>query len=256
MAYGLRLRAKAPTRQGLGMLNDLRFALRQLLRSPGFTAVAVLTLALGIGATTTLVSVVDSLLFKGPADVRQPDRIVRPYFVNRGWTGSTISYPDFLDLQRGVKAFGQVAAVFGQRTSLGHGANARYVQVNGVTGDFFSLLGAAPAQGRPLLPDDDRLGAPRNVAVASYGFWQRELGGGADAVGRTIEVCDRRYQVVGVMSRGFTGARLEGPDLWAYLQRGRPPAETLRLFVRMEAPWGPLKVCAVSELVHRAISRC
>ncbi|MEP6473131.1 MAG: ABC transporter permease [Gemmatimonadota bacterium] len=196
------------------MPHDLRFAIRQLLRTPGFTLMAVLTLALGIGATTTLVSVVDTLMFKAPAGVVEPQRVVRPYLVNVGWTGATVSYPDFVELQRGVKAFSHVAAVFGGRSSLGHGAGAQGVRVDGVTGDFFTLLGAVPIRGRVLTPDDDQSGAAGSVVVVSEGFWRRNLGGAEDVLSRTLEVADKHYQVVGVMPKGFTGGGLEGPDLW------------------------------------------
>jgi predicted permease len=196
------------------MLQDLKFALRQLLRSPGFTAVAVITLALGIGATTTLVSVVDTLMFKPPVGVVEPDRVVRPYFRWDLWTGSTVSYPDFTDLRDQVKAFSHVAAVYRSQTSLGSGANAKPVKLYGVTGQFFELLGTPPAMGRVLSSEDDRPGAPAYVTVITDAYWRRELGGAADALGRMLELGNHRYEIVGIMPHGFSGSDLEGPDLW------------------------------------------
>lgn len=194
-------------------LTDLRHSLRSLFRAPGFTATAVLTLALGIGATTTLLSVVDTLIFRAPAGVVDADRVVRPYLGNKDWTGSTVAYPDFLDLQR-VKAFHQVAAIFSYRSSLGTGVGAKSVQTHAVTGDFFPLLGAVPAKGRALQPDDDKQGAPAFVAVISDHFWRQQMGAAPDAIGKLLQIADHQYQVVGIMPAGFVGPDLEGPDLW------------------------------------------
>ncbi len=204
------------------MLRDLRVVLRGLKASPGFTAGVILTLALGIGANTTMFSVLDALLFEVPTHVRAPDRVERLYFssdIGNGHvvTGSATSLPTYEAL-RSVPAFQSVAASDSATVSLGQGADARPVRVRGVTASYFSLLGTQPALGRLFDSDEDLVGAPA-VAVVSYRYWRRVLQGERRVLGRTLPIGKSDYVIVGVAPKGFTGGDLTEPDIWLPLRR-------------------------------------
>jgi predicted permease len=204
------------------LLTDSRQAIRGFRLRPGFTVAAMLTLGLGIGATTTLLSVVDTLMFRPPVGVREPGRLVRPYFhffqePFGGWTGNAVSYPDFIDLRDRVPAFERVAAYHAANASLGRGREARPVDVYGVSGDYFALLGARAARGRLIVSSDDSPGAPAYTAVLSHGFWRQSFGGDEGILGRTVHLGADQFTIIGVTEPGFAGAELTGPDLWVSL---------------------------------------
>ncbi len=203
-------------------MNDFRLALRSLHKSPGFAAAVIITLALGIGANTTMFGVLDTLLLKPPAYVQDPGRVHRLYLQQRGQAGagSSASFPAY-ESMRTVQAFSATAASFYARLSLGHGVDARPVNVEGVTASYFPLLGVRPALGRFFAATEDRLGATP-VAVVSYGYWRRHLHGDPRVLGRTLPVGRFTYTVVGVAPEGFTGADLTEPDVWLPLQTATP----------------------------------
>jgi len=202
---------------------DLRFALRQLARSPGFTAVVVLSLGLGIGGTTVMFGVLDGLLFEPPAGVRAPEEVVRLYIVRteghiRTPDGGEGSYLDFEALRDGARGVASVAAYFPVRGyDFGLGADAQRVSGRPVSGEFFPLLGVAPARGRLLDLDDDRPGAWQRVVVLSHRFWRRRLGADPDVVGRSLVLDGEPFTVIGVASAAFTGIEAEPVDLWTPL---------------------------------------
>ncbi|HEV2418571.1 MAG TPA: ABC transporter permease [Terriglobia bacterium] len=185
-------------------LQDARYGLRQLRRNPGFTAVAVITLALGIGANTAMFSVIYEVLVK-PLPYPQPNRII--------WVARTqppfpphwelpFSGPNYLDLARLNHSFQYMAAMFyGDFSLTGHGEPQRVIGEQ-VTADFFRVLGIQPVVGRSFLPGEDQAGHELE-AVLSYGFWQRKFGGSRDIVGKTLNLNEQTYTVVGVMPRGF-----------------------------------------------------
>jgi predicted permease len=195
-------------------VSDVRYALRWLLRSPGFTAVAVLSLAIGIGFNTALFSLVDAMLFR-PIGVQQPDRIVDVF--TRGSDGdrySTSSYPDYLDWRDRNTVFSNLLAYSPAIAAIKGDGTSRMAIGETVTGNYFQTLGVRAAIGRTLTPEDDRAGAPR-VAVISYAAWQRDYAGAADAVGRTLRVHGQPYTIVGVIERTYTGMLpLLQPELW------------------------------------------
>jgi len=200
------------------LLQDIRYALRGLARAPGFALTVVVTLALGIGANTTMFGVLDVLLLRPPAHVTRADRIVRAYFrrpvPGEGMaTRPNTSVPGYESLRDGAPPFASVAVVRPATLSLGRGPEARQVAVTLVTHTFFPTLGVAPALGRFFGADEDRVGA-QGVAVVSYGFWQRRLGGDRAALGRPLQVGRGTYTVIGVAPSGFTGVDLTGPDIW------------------------------------------
>ena len=179
------------------LLQDLRYALRMLARSPGFTAVAIITLALGIGANTAIFSVVNAVLLRAlPYD--QPDRVV--VLVRDGYTGQ--SSATFLDWKRDNHVFEDMGAAETWSPNLTGIDKPEEVDGMHVTADMFPVLGVRPILGRWFTADDDVAGRDRKV-VLSFGFWQRRFGGSKDVVGRTIEFNSEPYEIVGVMPEGF-----------------------------------------------------
>jgi putative ABC transport system permease protein len=193
--------------RGLPMLEtlaqDLRSGLSQLRRNPGFAAVAILTLALGIGANTAIFSVVYAVLLK-PLPFANPDQLVRVFEANEaaGILGSGGSYPEFLEWRRQNHVFSGMAAVQGHELNLTGRGEPMVVKVGDVTADFFSVLGVAPLAGRTFLPEDGEQGAAP-VAVLSEGLWRSRFGADPDLIGRTIELDKRSFTVVGVMPGNF-----------------------------------------------------
>jgi putative ABC transport system permease protein len=193
------------------MINDLRYALRQLIQAPSFTIVAILTLALGIGACTAIFSVVNTVLLR-PLDYSDPDRIVviretqLPQFPE-----FSVSPPNYLDWEKQTKSYECLAAYSGSRMNLtGDGEPQQLVGVK-TTAHYFDVYGVKPILGRMLLPEEDAVGK-NHVVVLSYGFWQRVFGGVRDIVGRSIQLNGEPYQVVGVAPFGFGVA--SKVDVW------------------------------------------
>src|SRR5438045_7427925 len=174
------------------MLQDLRYALRSFARSPALVSAAVVCLALGIGSNATIFGVVDTLLFRAPPHVQDPDRVVRLYFRHHSpsfgtYTSSITSYPLYKLISDSERAFDAVAAfTYSQNVSLGRGTDARRVAVVLATASYFPLLGVRPALGRFYAADEDRLGGPA-VAVLGYEFWRRAVGGASGIRGRPLE---------------------------------------------------------------------
>jgi predicted permease len=196
------------------MLSDVRYALKWLLRSPGFAAAAVLSLAVGIGFNTALFSIVDALLFR-PLPIADPARIVDVY--TRGGDGDTFatsSYPDYLDFKAGNTVFSDMLGYSPSIGALKAGDRSRMALGEVVTGNYFQVLGVATAIGRTLLPEDDRPGAPR-VAVISHATWARDFGRDPAALGRTLLIHGQPYAIVGVAPQAFTGlVPMLQPELW------------------------------------------
>ena len=200
------------------LLADLRAALRSVRRAPRFSLIAVLTLAVGIGAVTTLTSVIDTLLLRPPAGVEAPGRVVRLFFNHHSpqfgdYRNSVVSFPDFTDLGPAA-SFTSLAAHYCSAASMGRGAEATSVSLAAVTGRYFSLLGTSPLLGRLLGPDDDRSDAGVPVAVLSERLWRTRFGADRGILGRTIALDDQSYAVVGVAPRAFDGGDYDAPDLW------------------------------------------
>jgi putative ABC transport system permease protein len=182
---------------------DVRYGLRVLAKNRGFTAVAVVTLALGIGANSAIFSVVNAVLLR-PLPFPDSERIVSFAGVNpsKGVTDSNMSVPDFADWRAQGQAFEQVAGFVAGGALLVAGEEAERVRGTSVTGDFFPLLRTGAALGRALHPDDAKKDAPP-VAVLSHALWQRKYGGDPAIAGRQITVGRESTTVVGVMPPGF-----------------------------------------------------
>jgi predicted permease len=209
------------------LATHVRFAFRTLRRAPGFAAIAILCLGVGIGAITTMGEVVDVLLFRAPPHVRDAGEIVqvRFDFVFPGATSTRqpknmvsmgVGYADYVGLRDSLHTFESVAAYNTARLSLGRDAAARPVTAAFVSGTFFPLLGVRPLLGHVIT--DDGVGAASSgplPAVISYALWQSQFGGEADVIGRTITVGKGSYTVAGVAPRGFRGVDLLEPmDVW------------------------------------------
>ena len=176
---------------------DLKYGVRMLARSPSFTAIAILTLALGIGANTVLFSVVNGVLLK-PLPYLQPDSLVSLAESTAEFESSSISYPNFLDWQRANSTFSSIAAYRGDDfTITGQGETER-VRVGMVSSTFFPILGVKMVAGRSFLPEEDRLGAAP-VVLISAGLWHRKFGSDPGIVGKTFEMNDKVHTVVGVL---------------------------------------------------------
>jgi predicted permease len=183
------------------LLQDVKYAARVLLKAPAFTLIAVLTLALGIGANTALFSVVNGVLLR-PLPYPQPDQLLVFSEKTSNFDSSSISYPNFLDWQRGTSAFSSLAAYRSDDFSITGSGEAERVRVGMVSAGFFEMLGVHPVRGRLFTSEDDRLGtAP--VAVISAGLWQRKFGSAPDILGKTITMNGTGYTVVGVMPANF-----------------------------------------------------
>jgi predicted permease len=186
------------------LLQDVRFGLRVLGRKPGFTAVAVLTLALGIGANTAIFSVVNAVLLSA-MPYKDAERLVilRETVGKDGW--GAVAYPNFLDWKAQSTTFEDMAAYTESALNLSGQAKAERVSGELVTPNYFPLLGVSAAQGRAFLPDEDTADKPAQVALLSHGLWQRRFGGDAGIVGKTVRLNDVTFTVVGVMPEGFKG---------------------------------------------------
>ncbi len=188
---------------------DLRFGLRSLGKSPGFTAVTILTLALGIGANTAVFSIVNAVVLR-PLPYQAPDRLVKIWPEK---PNVSTSKADFVELKRAATSFDDLGAYSGWGFTLtGSGDPARLVGAR-TTANLFSLLGVEAAVGRTFLPEEDQPGQEK-VVLLSYGLWQSRFGADPQIVGRPITIDRAPYVVVGVMPRDFDFLGLPSCDLW------------------------------------------
>jgi predicted permease len=183
-------------------LQDLRFGIRMLAKSPGFTAIAVLTLALGIGANTALFSVVNGVLLN-PLAYPHSGQLVALYGKTPGIDHAPVSYLNFLDWQRDTQTFSSMAIYRNQDYNfIGKGEGERLTGYM-ISAEFFSTLGVTPVIGRTFHADDDRTGAAP-VVILGGGFWKRQFGSSPDIVGKPIILNGTSYTIVGVVPAGFT----------------------------------------------------
>ncbi len=182
---------------------DFRFALRMLLRSPGFTAVAVLTLALGIGANTAIFSVVNTVLLR-PLPYKDADRLVMVWGYNRarGFNTGQVSPLDFADWRSQNHVFENMAASTDSTYTLTGTSQPALIIAYSFSADYFRVLGVAPLLGRTFLPEEEQAGR-NHVTVLSYSFWQTRFGADRGLVGNTIHLDGAPYTVIGIMPPGF-----------------------------------------------------
>jgi predicted permease len=183
---------------------DVRYGVRVLLKSPAFTAIAVLTLALGIGANTALFSVVNGVLLN-PLPFPNPDRLVAAYSKTPQFHESSISYPNFLDWVRNNRSFSELGAFRSEEYNMTGEGEPERLHGHMVSADFFPALGINPLLGRNILPEEDKPGAAP-VALIGDGLWKRKFGLSSDVLGKRITLNGKGYTVIGV-------AREQIPDL-------------------------------------------
>jgi predicted permease len=191
------------------MKQDLTYALRGLKNKPGFTVAVVLTLALGIGANAAIFSIVDQLLFRAPPMLSEPARTHRIYLATsyRGkeFAGGSLPYARIQNLTKETNSFTRTAAMFDRKIAIGDDLDSREMQVSAVSASFFGFFTAPPAAGRYFTSSEDVAPIGTAVAVLSYGLWQTQYGGRADAIGQPIQIGATRYTIIGVTPAGFVG---------------------------------------------------
>ena len=184
-----------------GLAQDLRVGVRMLFKSPGFTAVAVLTLALGIGVNTALFSVINGVLLS-PLPFPEPDRLVTLHENKPNFEGGSVSYPNFRDWQKDNRTFSSIAIARRYSFSLTGSGEAEQVRGEFVSSDLFTLLGVTPVVGRTFAEGEDQVGAGP-VALVSAGLWNRKFSSEADILGKTIVLDAKAYTIVGVIPANF-----------------------------------------------------
>jgi putative ABC transport system permease protein len=196
-----------------GLGNDLRYTIRKLRLNPGFTAVAILSLALGIGANTAIFELLDAVLLR-TLPVPSPWQLANIEEIHRGRVGNTVarqknfSFAVWQQIQQQQKGFSGIAAWSTEGFDLGQGGEAHYAQGMWVSGDFFRTLGIEPFLGRLLTESDDYRGCGMRAVVISYAFWQRAFAGRADAVGAKLSLDGHPFEVVGVAPASFYGLEI------------------------------------------------
>jgi putative ABC transport system permease protein len=243
------------------MMQDLRIGIRVLRTQPGFTLVAVLTLALGIGATTLIFSVVNAVLLR-PLPLPEADRIVRLEERHRGGTaGSNFSYANFLDLGRETTTVEHIAAARFGSVSLTDGVEPEQVSSLSVSADYFAALGIMPVLGRVFLAEEDTPGRD-NVVLLSHALWQRRYGADAGLIGKQIKLGATAVTVVGVLPPGFrNGHPFAGQyDVWRPLVatgalRNNRRSHLLGVLARLKPGQTPAQAQAELALIAQGIEQ-
>ncbi|MGH9329801.1 MAG: ABC transporter permease, partial [Vicinamibacterales bacterium] len=204
------------------LLHDMRFAVRQFAKNPGFTVVAVLTLALGIGANTAIFSVVNGVLLR-PLPYPDPDALVRVHEVVPQWGRFSVAPASFLDWRQQNTTFERIAAFSASSATLAEGETPERLTNAAVSWDLFDLLRVRPVLGRTFVQDEDAVMKNR-VVILSYGMWQRRFGGDPRILDRTLVLSGTPYRIVGVMPAGFAFPSAEA-EYWVPigLDTAKPP---------------------------------
>jgi predicted permease len=203
------------------LVQDLKFAVRQMARKPAVTLFAVLSLALGIGANSSIFSLVNAILFR-ELPAKRPQDLVEVYVGKQGeFQYATASYPDYVDLKSWNSVFSDMAGVNLALTTYDNGRSTQLLFGEQVSGNFFRLLGVRPALGRDFLPEEDRTPGTHPVVILSHRFWRQSLAGNPDIVGKTLKLNGIHFTVIGVgpeILRGsFPGV---SSAFWVPLQMG------------------------------------
>jgi putative ABC transport system permease protein len=198
------------------LFGDLRFAARRLRTNPGFSIVAVITLALGIGATTAIFSAVNPILFE-PLPYPHAERIAMISDVAADGTPLDVAFGTYRELVTRSRSFDATAVLKPWQPALVGSAEPERLNGERVGAGFFKALGVAPVLGRDFQPDDDRVDGPR-VAILSDALWRRRFGSDSAILGRTVTLDDNSYQIIGVMPRGFENVLAPLGELWSPLQ--------------------------------------
>lgn len=183
------------------LLQDVRYGLRMMRRSPGFTAVAIATLTLGIGANTAIFSVVNGVLLR-PLEYPHPEQLITLHESRANFPTGSVSYPNFRDWQKENQTFSAMAITRTSSFSLTKAGEAEQVSGMFMSADLFPLLGVSPVLGRNLFQGEDEIGAPPQVLIGA-GLWQRKFGGASDILSKTITLDGKDYAIIGVIPASF-----------------------------------------------------
>jgi predicted permease len=200
---------------------DIRYGIRQLVKNPGFTAVAVLTLALGIGANAALFSVVNGVLLS-PLPYPQPEQLVMLHQSKPNFDRGAIPYPNFRDWQKQNQTFSAMAIGRPTGFSLTGTGEAERVSAQFISADFFSVLGVSPLLGRTFVPGEDENGASP-IVVISAGFWQRKFAGAPDVLEHNLTLDNKSYTIIGVLPANFNFFS-RGVDIYVPIGQWNNPA--------------------------------
>jgi len=198
------------------LFQDLRYGARILLKRPGFTLIALITLALGIGANTAIFSLVNTALLR-PLPVEEPNRLVSLNIVllNSGQSYPTLSYPNYRDLRDRNSSFSGLLAYWNGPVSLSKDGLNERISSYLTTGNYFEVLGVKPALGRFITPEDDKEPGAHPVAVLAYDSWQNRFAGDPRVIGKTVIVNGRSFTIIGVAQQGFYGTEIVyRPEMW------------------------------------------
>ena len=202
------------------LAQDVRFALRTLASRPGFTAVVVATLSIGIGANTAIFSLVNEILLR-PLPIEEPSRVVDVYAeIPGGNSFSGFSYPDYVDYREQASSHVQLAAFAGRSVAFGEPGTTEPERIRAqfLTSNYFDVVGVSPRLGRGFAAEDGTGGGAAAVALLSHGFWERRFGARPDVVGETMHLNGEPVTIVGVTPEGFTGTFIGYPmDVWVNL---------------------------------------
>ncbi len=196
------------------MRQDLRYALRGLRRSPGFTAAVVVTLGLGIGANAAMFGLIDRLMFRAPAYMKEPDAVRMVYLQTtfaRRTTNVIMPYTRYLDFRKMTTSFSDFAAQSPSTMVIGVGEEAREEPIDAVSASFFGFFDAPPVLGRYFTTAEDSTPVGADVAVISYGYWQTRYAGRADVLGKIVKVSARDCTIIGVAPPNFAGIATGNP---------------------------------------------
>jgi hypothetical protein len=197
------------------LIKDVRYGVRMLIKNPGVTLVAVITLALGIGANTAIFSGVSAFLMR-PLNVPNADELIRPLEIaeDRGTTDE-MSYPDYLEYRNQSTSFTGLAAedMLSAAVDAENQSDVIWGQV--VSANYFDVLQVKPILGRTFLPDEDKTPGANAVVVLSHSFWQRRMAADPNIVGKTVQLNNRAYEVIGVAPQNFAGTKFAlSLDFW------------------------------------------
>ena len=218
---------------------DARNAARALTRSPLFTLVAVASIAVGVGATSAIVTLADTLLFKPPEGIGNPDRVVTIGRTNNGRGFDNMTYPNFADLRAGTKTLTGMAAIRfdPMPLSLAGPSGGEALSMSMVSGNFFEVLQARPHIGRFFTMEDDRAPGSSNVVVLNHTYWTKRFGSDSSLVGRTIVLNGAPFTVVAVAAPRFHGPFLTSPDLWMPVMSATLTGWDKAIFTNRIASW-------------------
>ena len=220
------------------LIKDIRYGVRMLMKNPGVTLVAVITLALGIGANTAIFSGVNAFLMR-PLNVPNPDELIRPLEIteDRGMSDE-MSYPDFLDYRNQATSFTGLAAEDMTQVAIDAENQNDVIWGQVVSANYFDMLQVKPVLGRTFLPDEDKTPGASPVVVLSHSFWQRRMAGDPNVIGKTVQLNNRAYQVIGIAPQTFAGTKFAlALDFWAPISMSEDLRRSPGLLAERGAHW-------------------